>query len=142
MRPIGSYAHKIVDVHGSNHPELTKIGTIFDKITSDMEGHLREEEEILFPAIKRVEAATKSGSTPQDTDCEVIKASLEKLCHEHEEIGDAVHEIRHLANDYVIPEDACNTFTITYRRLKEFEDDLHRHVHLENNILFLKAEQL
>lgn len=142
MGPIGSYVHKIVDVHGTNHPELSKIATIFDKIISDMEGHLREEEESLFPAIKRVEADTKNGSTPQSMDCEVIKASLEKLFHEHEEIGDAVHEIRHLANDYTIPEDACNTFTITYRRLKEFEDDLHRHVHLENNILFLKADQI
>ncbi len=141
MGPIGSYAHKIVDVHGGNHPELTKIATIFDKITSDMEGHLREEEEIFFPAIKRVEAATKNGSTPQDTDCEVIKASLKKLCHEHEEIGDAVHAIRHLAKDYVIPEDVCNTFVVTYEKLKEFEEDLHRHVHLENNILFLKAAQ-
>jgi regulator of cell morphogenesis and NO signaling len=142
MGPIGSYIHKIVEVHGGNHPELIRIAAIFHKITSDMEGHLREEEEIFFPAIKRIEAARKSGSTPLNTDCEVIKASLEKLYHEHEEIGDAVHEIRHLANDYAIPEDACNTFTITYRRLKEFEDDLHRHVHLENNILFLKAEQL
>ncbi len=134
-----------------NDPSPKTIGEIvaqdyraaaaFDKIISDMEGHLREEEKILFPAIKLIEAATKSGSTPQDTDCEVIKTSLEKLCHEHEGIGDAVHEIRYLANDYAIPEDACNTFTITYRRLKEFEDDLHRHVHLENNILFLKAEQ-
>jgi regulator of cell morphogenesis and NO signaling len=142
MGPIGSYLHKIVDVHGGNHPGLTLIAAIFDKITSDMKQHLREEEEFLFPAIKRVEAATNSASKPQDTDCEVIKTSLEKLCHEHEEIGDAVHEIRHLSKDYAIPEDACNTFALTYRRLKEFENDLHRHVHLENNILFLKAEQL
>jgi regulator of cell morphogenesis and NO signaling len=73
---------------------------------------------------------------------ELIKASLEKLYREHEDIGDAVHEIRRLANDYAIPEDACNTFTLTYRKLKAFEDDLHRHVHLENNILFLKADQI
>lgn len=141
MGPIASYAHKIVDVHGANHPELIKIATLFDKITSDMKGHLREEEEILFPAIKRVEADKKNGS-PSNTDSELIKASLGKLYREHEEIGDAVHEIRRLANDYAIPEDACNTFTVTYRKLKEFEDDLHRHVHLENNILFLKADQI
>jgi iron-sulfur cluster repair protein YtfE (RIC family) len=67
---------------------------------------------------------------------------LGKLYREHEEIGDAVHETRRLANDYAIPEDACNTFTLTYRELKAFEDDLHRHVHLENNILFLKADQI
>jgi len=142
MGPIASYVHKIVDVHGKNHPELIKIATIFDKITSDMKGHLREEEKLLFPAIKRVETDKKNGSPSTPMDGEVIKASLEKLYHEHEEIGDAVHEIRRLANDYAIPEDACNTFTLTYRKLKAFEDDLHRHIHLENNILFLKAEQI
>lgn len=69
-------------------------------------------------------------------------AHKDDLYREHEEIGDAVHGIRRLANDYAIPEDACNTFTLTYKKLKAFEDDLHRHVHLENNILFLKAGQL
>jgi len=39
----------------------------------------------------------------------------------------------------VIPGDVCNTFVVTYHKLKEFEDDLHKHVHLENNILFPKA---
>jgi regulator of cell morphogenesis and NO signaling len=73
---------------------------------------------------------------------EKIRHSLETLIEEHEEIGDAIHKIRHLANEYAIPDDVCNTFTITYRKLKEFEDDLHKHVHLENNILFLKAMQL
>ncbi len=141
MGPIASYLHKIVDVHGTNHPELIKIATIFDKIKSDMKGHLREEEAVLFPAIKRTEADRKNGSTYRGVDYDVIKGSLEKLYPEHEEIGDAVHEIRRLANDYAIPGDVCNTFMVTYRKLKEFEDDLHRHVHLENNILFLKAEQ-
>ncbi|MDD2468584.1 MAG: hemerythrin domain-containing protein, partial [Desulfobulbus sp.] len=61
---------------------------------------------------------------------------------EHEEIGDAVHSIRHLSKDYAIPGDACNTFMVTYQKLKEFEDDLHKHVHLENNILFPKAANL
>ncbi|MBU1387786.1 MAG: iron-sulfur cluster repair di-iron protein [Proteobacteria bacterium] len=141
MGLISAYLHKIVDVHGTNHPELVKIATIFDNIVSDMTGHLHEEEEILFPAIKRVEADKKNGSTSNNKDCEMIKTSLEKLYREHEEIGDAVHEIRRLSNDYAIPADVCNTFMLTYRKLKEFEDDLHKHVHLENNILFLKAGQ-
>jgi regulator of cell morphogenesis and NO signaling len=141
MGPIASYVHKIVDVHGTNHPELIKIATIFDKIKSDLKGHLREEEGVLFPAIKRTEADRKNGSTSKSMDYDVIKVSLEKLYPEHEEIGNAVHEIRRLANDYAIPEDVCNTFMVTYRKLNEFEDDLHKHVHLENNILFLKAKQ-
>lgn len=136
---IVAYIHKIVTVHGAHHPELIQIATIFDKIAIDLMAHLREEEEIFFPAIKRADAYRKEDATPQAKDIKTITNSLKKLRHEHEEIGDAIHEIRHLANNYAIPGDACNTFAITYQKLKEFEDDLHKHVHLENNILFLKA---
>ena len=73
---------------------------------------------------------------------ETIRTSLLKLQSEHEAIGDAVHKIHHLAKDYAIPADVCNTFTVTYEKLKEFEADLHKHVHLENNILFAKAAKL
>ena len=139
---IAAYTHKIAAVHGANHPEVIKIDIIFDKIASDMATHLREEEEVFFPAIKRVDAAGKAGAAPEVKDIKTIKNSLNKLSHEHEEIGDAMHTIRHLAREYAIPGDVCNTFVVTYQKLKEFEDDLHKHVHLENNILFLKAAQL
>ena len=79
---------------------------------------------------------------PATKDREVIKASLVKLGREHEVIGNSIHTIRHLAKDYAIPADVCNTFVVTYQKLQEFEEDLHKHVHLENNILFPKAAQL
>jgi regulator of cell morphogenesis and NO signaling len=139
---IISYARKIAGVHGSRHPEVIQIATIFKKIARDMVGHLQEEEEVFFPALKRADAARAAGNTPDANDRETIRYSLIKLHREHEDIGDAVHTIRHISKEYAIPADACNTFTVTYRKLKEFEDDLHKHVHLENNILFLKAAQL
>lgn len=139
---IAAHAHKIAGVHGAHHPEVIEIAAIFDKIAVDMAAHLREEEEVFFPAIKRAHATRKAGSAPEAKDIETIKTSLKKLSHEHEGIGDAVHTIRHLAKEYAIPGDVCNTFVVTYQKLKEFEDDLHKHVHLENNILFLKAAQL
>jgi len=139
---VSAYAHKIAAVHGAHHPEVIEIATIFDKIASDMAIHLREEEEVFFPAVKRADAAKKAGAAPAPKDLETIKESLKKLSREHEEIGDAIHTIRHLAKEYAIPSDVCNTFVVTYQKLKEFEDDLHKHVHLENNILFPKAAQL
>ncbi|MFA6568110.1 MAG: iron-sulfur cluster repair di-iron protein [Victivallales bacterium] len=138
---IAACAHKIVAVHGVHHPELIRIAAIFDKIATDMAAHLREEEEIFFPAVKRAYANRETGSAADGKDIETIRTFLKKLVHEHEEIGDAVHTIRHLAKEYAIPDDACNTFVLTYRKLREFEDDLHKHVHLENNILFPKVEQ-
>jgi regulator of cell morphogenesis and NO signaling len=139
---IAAYARKIAGVHGARHPEVVRIAAIFDKIATDMAAHLKEEEEVFFPAIKRVAEARISGNTPDAGDRETIRTSLIRLHREHEEIGDAVHTIRHLSQDYAIPADVCNTFMLTYRKLKEFEDDLHKHVHLENNILFPKAAEL
>ena len=139
---IAAYADKIAGVHGAHHPEVIEIAAIFARIATDMAAHLREEEEVLFPAIRRIDAAEKAGNPPEASDVETIRASLEKLDHEHQEIGDAVHAIRHLAGGYEIPADVCNTFAVTYQKLREFEDDLHKHAHLENNILFPKAARL
>lgn len=139
---IADYAHKVADVHGAHHPEVLEIAAIFDKIVVDMEAHLKEEEEVFFPAVKRAYGNRKSGSTPEAEDIKTIKSSLKKLSREHDEIGNATHTIRRLANEYSIPGDVCNTFVVTYHKLKEFEDDLHKHVHLENNILYLKAAEL
>jgi regulator of cell morphogenesis and NO signaling len=139
MGEIAVYARKIAEVHGANHPEVIEIAEIFDKITSDMSGHLREEEEVFFPAVKRIDSARKAGAAPEENDIQTVRDSLGKLDEEHNGIGEAVHEIRRLSKEYAVPADACNTYMVTYRKLREFEDDLHKHVHLENNILFPKA---
>jgi|SRR6185369_13634623 len=139
---IAAYARKIAGVHGAHHPEVIRIADIFEKIATDMAAHLKEEEEVFFPAIKRGDAARIAGNTPDAEDRETIRVSLLKLQREHEEIGDAVHTIRHLSKEYAVPGDVCNTFMVTYQKLKEFEDDLHKHVHLENNILFPKAAEI
>jgi len=139
---IAAYAHKIAEVHGAHHPEVIKIAEIFDTIAADLTLHLREEEEVLFPAIRKLAGLAKGGSAHEVADREALRASLKTLSHEHDEIGAAIHAIRHLAKDYEIPAGVCNTFMVTYSKLKEFEDDLHKHVHLENNILFLKAAEL
>lgn len=139
---IAAYLRKIGSVHGTNHPELLEIGVIFERVAADLESHLREEEELFFPAVKRADSANKAGTEPAPSDREIIRDSLRKAEREHEEVGDAVHHIRRLSRDYALPSDACNTFMVTYQKLREFEDDLHRHVHLENNILFPKAGRL
>jgi regulator of cell morphogenesis and NO signaling len=140
--PIAAYASRIAAVHGPNHPEVIEIARIFGEIAAAMEAHLREEEEVFFPVVKRLDAARKSGMASSAADRDVARASLARLGREHEEIGDAVHTIRGLAKGYALPADACNTFMLTYRKLQEFEEDLHHHVHLENNILFPKAARL
>jgi regulator of cell morphogenesis and NO signaling len=97
---------------------------------------------VFFPAVKRADAAKTAGNTPDEQDRDTIRVCVLKFYREHEEIGAAVHSIRDLSKEYAIPDDVCATFGVTYRKLKEFEDDLHKHVHLENNILFPKAALL
>lgn len=138
---ILAYVLKIEEVHGANHPELHPIARLFTGIASDMAAHLIFEEAVFFPAIKKVAESVKTEGVPLKEDIDTIMTALDKLILEHDKIGNSVHEIRHLSMDYKIPGDACNTFTLTYQKLKEFEDDLHKHVHLENNILFVKAAQ-
>jgi regulator of cell morphogenesis and NO signaling len=137
-----AYARKIAEVHGGRHPEAIEVAKIFDRVAADMSDHLRAEEEVFFPAVKRLEAARREGTVPSQQDRQLLATSLGNLHHEHEEIGAAVHTIRALAQGYAIPGDVCTTYAVTFQRLREFEEDLHKHVHLENNILFPKAAGL
>jgi regulator of cell morphogenesis and NO signaling len=142
LEQIAVDTRKIASVHGAHHPEVIRISTIFDTIAIDLASHMKEEDELFFPAVKRADIASNAGHTPDSNDQDTIRVCLLKFYHAHEEIGDAVHSIRHLSNEYAVPPDVCNTFMVTYRKLEEFEDDLHKHVHLENNILFPKAALL
>lgn len=134
-----AYVRKIVGVHGDQHPELALIADAFDRTVSELVVHLEQEEEVVFPAIKRAEAAGRTGSAPAAADVETITRGIEALVQEHEQVGAALHHIRDLAMGYGLPPDACATYALTYERLRAFEADLHMHVHLENNILFPQA---
>jgi len=127
------YTQKIADVHSLNHSELIEVADLFDKINSELLQHLKKEEEVLFPAIKEV---LKNNS--QDAK-ETIRTEISRMNGEHEFAGGAMDKINVLTQNYKIPDDACNTYRVSLNLLHQFENDLHIHVHLENNILFLKA---
>ncbi|MEN8117159.1 MAG: iron-sulfur cluster repair di-iron protein [Bacteroidota bacterium] len=130
------YTSKIATVHGDHHPELVKVANLFDKINTELLQHLKNEEEVLFPAIKEVIA---SGSEEAKN---TIKSEIERMLGEHDFAGSSMDEINKITSNYKLPDDACNTYQVTFNLLGKFEDDLHIHVHLENNILFDKALKL
>lgn len=136
-----AYARKIADVHGQHRPELTQISAAFDAMATELMAHLEEEEEVVFPAIKRAEAASSAGSVPEAKDAETIARGVEALARDHDEVGGTLHSLHDLAMGYALPPDACATYALTYQRLQAFEDDLHKHVHLENNILLPRATE-
>lgn len=130
------YTQKIANVHGEHHPELIEVASLFTKINEELLQHLKNEEEVLFPAIKQAEknASAEVNST--------IVSEITRMRGEHEFAGSAMDKINALTNNYLIPVDACNTYRVSLKLLEQFEDDLHIHVHLENNILYPKALKL
>ena len=136
MPEIKFYTQKIAGVHGERHHELAEIAHLFSKINTELLQHLKNEEEVLFPAIKKI-AANEPGDSAS-----VIISEITRMFGEHEFAGGAMDRINQISGHYMVPDDGCNTYRLTYQLLKQFEDDLHIHVHLENNILFPKALKL
>jgi regulator of cell morphogenesis and NO signaling len=130
------YTKKIAEVHGGHHPELIEVESLFTRINEELIQHLKNEEEVLFPAIK--EAEKNASAEVKST----IVSEITRMQDEHEFAGGAMDKINVLTQNYLIPEDACNTYRVSLKLLEQFEDDLHIHVHLENNILYPKALKL
>jgi regulator of cell morphogenesis and NO signaling len=122
---ISAFAKKVASVHGQKHPELVNMEKIWQHLSAELLLHLEKEEKELFPYFKTAEKGQK--------------LPLLDLENEHEEAGLAMAQIRALSNDFNPPEDACTTYRVLFQMLKDFETDLHLHVHLENNILFPQA---
>ncbi len=118
---VQAFAEKVARVHGERVPYLVEIDEKVRDLAREMEAHMEAEEEEVFPAIR-------SGK--------VTAEAFAQMEEEHEEAGGIMEEIRRLTDDFTPPPGACNTWRAMYAKLEELEGDLHRHVHLENNILF------
>lgn len=139
---IYELAAKVAQRHGDHHPELNKLAQGVEHFLQDLLNHAMKEENILFPAIKEGVAKKKNPSAATSTAPGFIKQPIQMMQKEHEISGEDLTYFRRLTNDYALPADACNSYTYLFHKLKEFEDDLHQHIHLENNILFPKALEL
>jgi len=130
------YTQKIAAVHGDHHLELKAVASMFSEVNRELLQHMIKEEEVLFPAIKEV---IRNNS---DLARETVMNEISRLRPEHEFAGGTMDKINEITGGYKLPDDACNTYRVTFKMLEAFEDDLHTHVHLENNILFPKALSL
>ncbi len=139
---IRHYARKVMKVHGENHPELLPVYELVEAVNSELMSHMDKEEQILFPFIKVMVGAHKNGTQAGTSDFTQVQHPIHMMEEEHEAVGQNLAEIRKLTNDYTLPEGACASYSLLYRMLAEFEEDLHLHIHLENNILFPKALEM
>ena len=131
---ITKYLVKVSQVHGEAHPELREIASLFFAGTPELAAHMKKEELILFPFIRKM-ATSGNAKAPFGS----VESPISMMRHEHDLEGERYRRIAELSSNYTPPPEACNTYRVTYALLKEFEQDLHLHIHLENNILFPKA---
>ena len=135
---IMPFLKKIVSVHGAHHPELEEVLKLFQGAVEDLTHHMEKEEGILFPYIRSMVAA-KSKGTSVSVPFGTVQNPIRVMMQEHEHEGERFRTIADLTGNYTVPADGCTTYGVTFAMLREFEDDLHLHIHLENNILFPKS---
>lgn len=140
---IGQRLDKVLAVHGQKDPQaLARLAEVFQELRSELAMHLRKEEEILFPYLTQYGRAERRGEAPPPVPFGSIAHPIQMMEHEHDGAGDALAEIRRLTGDFQTPEWACATVAALWDSLRALEADLHQHIHLENNILFVRAVAL
>jgi regulator of cell morphogenesis and NO signaling len=125
---------KIVNVHGARHPELIEVQRLYAQLRADMEVHLAQEEQELFPMIREI--ATSDRTT---LDAAAFTAQFDALTADHETVGSLLEDLSRVTSRYTTPDDGCASYAACYRALAELEADTHLHVHKENNQLFVAA---
>ena len=133
------FLNKLCKVHGGTHPELFEITALFTSSAQDLAAHMKKEELILFPFIRKMAEAKSQNRDLATPHLGTVENPVEMMKHEHEVEGDRFRKIAELTNNYTPPTDACNTYKVTFAMLQEFEQDLHTHIHIENNIMFPRA---
>lgn len=134
---------KVIQAHGERHGEmLERLKHNYTALKTDIELHLAKEEQILFPLIRQMEAFSQGRGPAPEVHCGSIDNPISQMEHEHDVAGQCLAEMRRITSDYSLPGDACPSFAALFDGLDALEKDLHEHIHLENNILFPKAQRL
>ena len=139
---LAQLAQKVVNRHGSTKPELPVIAATLMQLDGELTQHLAKEEAVLFPYIAALEQSVSTGTAKPHSCFGTVANPIAMMTQEHDAAGSLIGEIRRLSGDFTTPEDACPTFRAFYDGLREFEQDLHQHIHLENNILFPRVIEL
>lgn len=139
MTRLGNLCAKVIAAHGEHHPELIRIGSLFQALCADLQPHMFKEEQILFPYIMELERSAFDNRATPFSPFGSVNNPVRMMMVEHDTAGEILRELRNLSSDYLVPADACISYKTLYESLQAFEQDLHQHIHLENNILFPRA---
>lgn len=139
---LSRYLEKIKTVHGQAHPELETIAVIFSESAGELTKHMKKEELILFPFIRKLARMKEKGQSVEPSATGAVQHPVRMMMHDHDAEGERFRKIAQLSNNYTPPADSCATYRAAYAKLEEFERDLHQHIHLENNLLFPRAIEM
>lgn len=139
---IRQYLDKLCLVHGDRHPELHEVTREFTECTGQMAMHMKKEELILFPFVRNLAKSNATGEPLRTPRFGSVQNPVAAMMEDHADEGERFVRMRKLTNDFTTPADGCTTYNTAFNLLKEFETDLHLHIHLENNIMFPRAIEL
>lgn len=131
---LRTMALRVAEVHGGHSPSLLEISRIYLAMADELASHILKEEQILFPAI--------TGLCRGDSAFMPLDGPIACMLHEHDDAGQALARLRELTNGFQAPAEACNTYRALFAGLLELEEDLHRHIHLENSVVFPQAQAM
>ncbi len=139
---VGTLLQKVKAKHAENHPEIANIEKLFLEVGQEMIMHMQKEEQILFPYIDALELSVNGNGSWEPPFFQTVRNPIHAMMKDHDSAGDVVKQIREATGNYTPPNDACTSYKALYQDLRQFESDLHQHVHLENNILFPRAVEM
>jgi regulator of cell morphogenesis and NO signaling len=142
MARLEALFEKVCSVHGQNHPELLRGKFLFQSLCADLKPHMFKEEQVLFPYIIRLEEAVSRKQTPSLPPFGTVQNPVRMMMLEHDTAGELLRQLREVSSGYAVPADACISYKTLYEAMEAFEQDLHQHIHLENNILFPRAAEM
>jgi regulator of cell morphogenesis and NO signaling len=142
MTRLTALMAKVCAAHGARHPELLRASDLFQQLCADLQPHMFKEEMVLFPYIIGLEGAAQRGGGVMRPPFGTVNNPVRMMMSEHDTAGALLRELRAVSDDYRVPEDACLSYRTLYEALAVFEQDLHQHIHLENNLLFPRAVEL
>jgi regulator of cell morphogenesis and NO signaling len=133
---IQNLVTKVERRHGRQHPEVLQLRSAVASIGAELAYHFFYEEKILFPYVAQLEADEKPASPPVFGS---VEQPVTRMMMDHDHTANELRQLREITNNYQPPADACTTYRALYSALAKLEQDLHQHIHLENNILFPRA---
>lgn len=134
---VGQLSVKVAQRHSGRHPEVLQVNRLVQQLITDLLPHMMKEEQILFPYVEELEAGNAAPPF-----FGTIQNPIHMMMMEHDAAADLLQQLRAVTANYTLPGDACISFRALYERLQDLEQDLHRHIHLENNVHFPRAAEL